>query len=171
MEGIHGGRAGEGPPAGEQFVEHDAEGEAVDARVDVLAAHLLRAHVAHRAHDHAGLGAAARAHAYGVGEHRRAMVRALRPDGQLFGQAEVEQLHPPIPGEDWADRLHDPVQKPREAKYPWVGQEVRAISPPSLEIAGPIATVMPPISKVSITCRAILDTSMKGRGRIKYHIL
>ena len=48
--------APERAPAGEHLVEHGAEREQVRARVDRLAAHLLRRHVADRAEHDAGVG-------------------------------------------------------------------------------------------------------------------
>ena len=52
--------AGEGPRAGHRLVEHDAGGVDVGARVELLAADLLRAHVVGRAADRAARGQVAR---------------------------------------------------------------------------------------------------------------
>ena len=51
-----GGFALERERAGDHFVEHDAEGEEVGARIEVFAENLLGRHVGDRAHGSAGAG-------------------------------------------------------------------------------------------------------------------
>src|ERR1043166_6024834 len=78
--------------AAEHLVEDAAEGEDVGARVDLLAAQLLRRDVADRAHDHAGPRRA--------DERRRLVVEAEDVSrGVHLRQAEVEDLHAPRAGE------------------------------------------------------------------------
>ena len=85
----------EGPAAGQQLVEHAAEGPDVRPRVERLAARLLRAHVGHGAEDRARLGL-----------HRLLLdvvLRSRRLD--LPGDAEVEHLDLAAPGHVDVGRL------------------------------------------------------------------
>jgi hypothetical protein len=77
--------APEGPLAGEHLVEDGSEREDVGAGVHRLAAHLLGGHVAHRAHDPAGLGR----------ERHRGHFLPFLGHRVLPGEAEVEHLDLP----------------------------------------------------------------------------
>ncbi len=92
--------AGEGPAAGEHLVDHGAEGEEIRAVIHLLALDLLRRHVADRAHDRP--------------RHRRAAgERAVLASRGLLGEAEVQDLHPPVVRQEEVGRLevavHDPL--------------------------------------------------------------
>ena len=74
--------------AGEQLVQDRAEAENVAPMVGRHAAHLLRAHVPRRAHDHSHLSA------YGDG-----FIRGTGVCGLHFRQPEIQSLRPPVAGE------------------------------------------------------------------------
>jgi hypothetical protein len=83
-----GGVATEGTLAHEHFVEHRAEREEIRARVERLPAHLLGRHVAHGAHDGAGLC---------LGAHPG--LRDVSTSRDRARDAEVEQLDVAIAGD------------------------------------------------------------------------
>ena len=85
-------RALERAPSGRELVEHDAEREHVGAAVDGLAAHLLRRHVGHRAHDLTGSRERPR-HGLGLRCQRRVETGVRRFE---LREPEVEHLHAPV---------------------------------------------------------------------------
>ena len=87
----------------EQLVEHDAEGEDVAPRVDRQRLHLLGRHVRHRPHQDAG--AASSASAVDLAAVGGRAARELR-------QAEVEDLDPPVGGEEEVLGLEVAVDDP-----------------------------------------------------------
>ena len=76
----------------EHLVEDRAEGEDVGAVVRALSANLLRRHVAERSQDDAWLGAGRNRGEVGLTPHTRGL-------GELR-QAEVEDLHPAVGGDE-----------------------------------------------------------------------
>jgi hypothetical protein len=95
------GVAAERPLPGGHLVEDDAEGEDVGAVVDGQALGLLRRHVGDRPHD-----------APVLGDRLRLLRRAVAVVGSLpqLGEAEVEDLEPPVRGEHHVVGLQVPVQ-------------------------------------------------------------
>ncbi len=73
--------------AGDHLVEDRAEGEDIGAVVDGLTANLLGRHVAQRAHGHTGLG---------QGRDRRCRPRVQRLGRRQLGDAEIQDLGPPV---------------------------------------------------------------------------
>ena len=107
VERVEGGRAREGQLARHHLVEDDAEREDVAPVVHRLPAGLLRAHVAERAEDEAGLGLGERLHVGdalgGLGSRRL----------EELGEAEVEDLGMAVRGHDDVLGLDVPVDDAR----------------------------------------------------------
>ena len=104
----HDGRgvAGEALAAGGHLVQHDAKREQVRARIQFLAARLLRRHVGDGAHggaDHAREVLGTRL------VDRSGQAVAVR-GGRELGQAEIEHLHLSAPGEEDVGRLDVAVE-------------------------------------------------------------
>ena len=97
--------AGEGALAGQELMEHAAEGEDIGAGAGGLAPHLLRRHVADRAEDRPGGGE--RHLGAGLGH-----LTGARLAGEL-GETEVEDLDPPFLGHEdilgLEVAMHDPA--------------------------------------------------------------
>jgi len=93
--------------AGDHLVEHAAEREQIGALVHLLAAYLLRRHVAGRAEDLTRHGHRRR--------HRRAANRRPRELGQL-GKAEVEHLGMAVLGDEEVLGLEVAVHDPRPVR-------------------------------------------------------
>ena len=111
-----------------------------------LAPHLLRRHVAHRAHDRARLGACCRRLSAGAG----------RAVGQL-GQAEVEDLHEAVAGEEDVLRLEIAVDDPLLVSGGEPGAICREMRSVSSGVSGPVRS----FSRSVVPRRS--SVTMKGR--------
>jgi len=115
----------EGAPSRQHLEQHRAEGEEVAPRVDGLAAHLLRAHVADRAEDRPPLGRARLPR----GERlrlQRGVQCGLLPE-ELLGQPEVEDLEPSVLRHPEVVRLEVAVDHP----FSCAAARPRAPGPPA----------------------------------------
>ena len=85
-----------GPFAGEHLVQDCAESKNIRPRIGRLASHLLRRHVTGSAHDQAGFG-------HTMDGRCIRTAHGLRPS--QLGQAEVQNLHSSVAGEEEVFRL------------------------------------------------------------------
>ena len=74
------------------FIEHGAEAEKIGAGVEIFAASLFRRHVGDGADGRAGTGEKQMVGGGLVTELPMPTVSAMRRDGGLFGQAEIENF-------------------------------------------------------------------------------
>ena len=109
---VCGRAAGEGLPAREHLVEHDAKAEEVAAGVHRFAPGLLGTHVAEGPEDQALLGMDGPAGVQGFGGQQGLGRRVLGGDRGLFGQAEIQDLEAALRGDPQIFRFQVPVDEP-----------------------------------------------------------
>ena len=127
-------------PAGDQFVEHDADGEEIRAPVELAAERLLRAHITRRAQHLADLRAqhlAFRAGAFAIGQARDAEIEDL-DRAAVLAQHDVGRLDVAVDDAERvrvAERVGQLASRSPECQQsrrgPRAGRPCRAARPPA----------------------------------------